>query len=188
MRLPFGISVPALILIGTFSAACDARIESGDSVVGPSPLQTAASAELRSQPENVRPIFGRDDSCRVSPPFQTTITVVVTAGQDLTITGVGFEFTDTLGGRTTPTVTPSSSTAASIPTTLPITLPTSQSIPIPQPGELTGLAVGAGTKVTLPFTLQFHCDVPGSGTVVIVIAVVDRSGQTRFSRTNVRVG
>jgi hypothetical protein len=188
MRQPFGISVPALILIGTFSAACDARVAFEGHSAGPSPLQTAAAAELRAQPESVRPVFGRDDSCRVSPPFHTTITVIVNAGRDITVGGLGFQFTDKFGKRTAPTVRPGSSTAASIPTTLPVPLPSAQPIPIPRPGALAGLAVDAGGRLTLPFTLHFACGIPGSGTLVIVVATVDHFGVTGSSQVVVRIG
>jgi hypothetical protein len=188
MRQRFGISVPALILIGTFSAACDGGIAFEGNSARPSTLQSAASAELRAQPESVRPIFGRDDSCPVSPPFHTTITVIVNAGRDITVGGLGFEFIDRFGGRTTPTVRPGSSTAAAIPTTLPVPLPSSQPIPIPRPGALGGLAVDAGSRLTLPFTLHFDCGIPGSGTLVIVVATVDLTGATASSQTIVRIG
>jgi hypothetical protein len=186
MRLPFGISVPALLLIGTFLSACDAKVEFAGS--GPSPLQLAAAAELRAQPDSVRPIFDRDGTCLTSPPFHTTITVIVSTARDMTLQSLGFELSDRFGRRTTPTVTPGSSTAASIPTTLPVQLPSSPAIPIPRPGALAGLAVDAGSRVTLPFTLEFHCGVPGSGTLVIVVSLVDGLGQTELSRTTVRVG
>src|SRR5687768_3353524 len=111
MRLSFGVSVPALILIGTFSAACDGGLSVEGNSAGPTRLRFASPAELGVQPESVRPTFGRDDSCQLSPPFSTTVSVIVTAAQDITIGGLGFEFTDTSGGRTTPTVMPGSSTA-----------------------------------------------------------------------------
>jgi hypothetical protein len=188
MRQRFGISIPALILIGTFSAACDARVAFEGSSAGPSPLRTATSAELRAQPASVRPVFGRDESCKVSPPFHTTITVIVDASRDIHVRGLGFEFMDTFGTRTTPTVRPGSSTAASIPTTLPVPLPSSQPIPIPRPGALAGLAVDAGSRLVLPFTLHFNCGIPGSGTLVIVVSTVDLSGVTGSSQIIVRIG
>ena len=189
--------VPAFLLCSVLAAACDGNgADLGVTSTAPTSIRSAQSTRITAEPETVVPQMLTSAFCAVEPPFQASVSVVVRAGDDVIVQGLGFEFIDRSGTRTAPAVTPSSSTAASIPTTLPVPLPSSSPVPIPGPGSLPipgqgsipGLLVSPGNLLTLPFLLQFECGVPASGTLVIVVATRDAGGDDDTSEARVRIG
>jgi len=193
---------PAILFAALASAivACDGggsgRLStSGESAspVGPSSLE---SVRVTAEPETVAPRLLDLPDCTALPAFRTRLSITIRAGRELFVSGVGFEFLDSSGGRSVPTPIPGSSTAASIPVSVPVPLPpagplpTPTSFPVPIPGAPAagpGARVPADSTTTLPFTLHFECGIPSSGTLFIAVQTGGRNGQGDLSRTSVRV-
>ena len=182
--------VPASIVVfAVASSACDdgggsfGRLNSTSAT----PIRSDSASRVTAEPERITPEFLPGLSCPDGRPFQGQVNVLVQAADDMVIRGLGFEFLDRSGSRTTPTATPRSSTAASIPVSLPVPLPSASAVPIPRPGQA-GLPLGGGDLVSLPFVVQFGCGVQSSGTLVIVVLTADSSGVENRAEARVRIG
>jgi hypothetical protein len=131
--------------------------------------------------------------CPAGTPFGLRLVVVVSAGQDVFIRGLGFEFLDRLGTTSTSRLIPESaapfggtslpSPSVPLPSSLPVPIPSS--FPVPIPGSM---SLSEGVSRTLPFFLKFGCGVPPAGTLVVSIDTVDGRGIVSTSRVNVNVG
>lgn len=191
MRISLRLS--AVFIIGLAAAAATACDDGGAGRAAfggwSSPAEPTAlgSASLTVQPEPlVAEVVPRAD-CRVLPAFRTSLIVSVRSGRFVFVRGLGFEFLDAFGRRRIPTIVPGSTTAASIPTSVPLPLPSSP--PLVIPGTRASFpGVEANRTATFPFTLQFPCDVPSSGTIVVAVQTSDRNGSGELMRARVRVG
>ena len=178
---------PAFLIVCLLCAACEGN---GDGIRNPAAatsIRTTSDARITAEPATLNPRFLASDNCAVAPPFAAEVIVIVRGGEGLVVSGLAFELLDGLGERQTPVVRPGSNTAASVPTTPPLTLPTSPAVPIPRPGSSTVVIPSAG-QIELPFSLEFQCGVPASGTLVIVVSTADPSGVGQTSEARVRLG
>jgi hypothetical protein len=179
---------PAFLIVCLLHAACEGN---GDGIRNPAAatsIRTSTSeTRITAEPAILNPTFLASDNCAVAPPFAAEVTVIVRGGEGLVVSGLAFELLDRLGDRQTPVVRPGSNTSASVPTTPPLTLPTTSAVPIPRPGSSTVVIPSAG-QIALPFSLEFQCGVPASGTLVIVVSTADPSGAGQTSEARVRLG
>jgi hypothetical protein len=167
-----------------WTAGCDGGVSGVPTALSTAP-DAVGSAEVTASPAVITPEFIAAALCAERPPFRARVTLTVRSDEDVIVRGLGFELLDSLGTRVSPTVIPTSSTAAEIPTTLPITAPTTPPIPIPSSTQ--GLPLPSGSTISLPFSLEFACGVPASGTLSIVAQTADRSGATSTTQMSVRV-
>jgi hypothetical protein len=179
-----GFLVPAFVA----AAACSGG-DAPESPTAPSKLDsprvTVEAAEVTR--ESV-PFVG----CPAGTPFGLRLVVVVTAGEDVFIRGLGFDFLDRLGTTSTSRLIPTSaapfggtslpSSPVPLPSSVPVSIPSS--FPIPIPGSM---PLSAGVSQTLPFFLRFGCGVPPVGTLVVSVDTVDGRGTVRTSRVSVNV-
>lgn len=179
---------PVLLIVCLLHAACEGNGDSGiRNPAAATSIRTTSDTRITAEPAVLNPTFLATDNCAVAPPFAAEVTVIVRGAEGLVVSGLAFELLDRLGDRQTPVVRPGSNTAASVPTTPPLTLPTTSAVPIPRPGSSTVVIPSAG-QIALPFSLEFQCGVPASGTLVIVVSTADPSGAGQTSEARVRLG
>jgi len=159
------------------------------STAGPSSVSgNSGSVRLTAEPDTVVPELVPRADCRGLQPFRTRFSISVRTGRIVFINGIGFDFVDAFGNRQVATVIPGSTTAASIPRSTPLPLPSSPPIPLPgTPATFPGVAVEADRTTSFPFTLDFACGIPSSGTIFIVVQMGDRGGSRDQLRASVRV-
>jgi hypothetical protein len=187
-----GFLIPAFVA----AAACSGSdgTESPTAPTRPdSPRVTVEAAEVTR--ESV-PFVG----CPAGTPFGLRVVVVLSAGQDVSIRRLGFDFLDRLGATWTSRVVPTSSApfrgtsipsssaplpSSPVPFSSSVPVPIPSSSPIPIPGSM---SLSAGVSRTLPFFLKFGCGVPPAGTLVVSIDTIDGGGSAGTSRVSVNVG
>ena len=198
-----GLFRPSAILLAVLApalVACDGggsgRLSGSGESTSPAGPSAVGSVRVTAEPGTVAPRLLERADCTGLPAFRTRLSITVRAGRELFVSGLGFEFLDSLGGRSVPTPIPGSTTAASIPVSVPVPLPSSgplptpNSFPVPIPGAPAtgpGARVPADSTTTLPFTLHFECGIPSSGTLFIAVQTAGRDGSGDLSRTSVRV-
>jgi len=180
-----GFLIPAFVA----AAACSG----GDGTKSPtaptlpdSPRVTVEAAEVT---RDSVPFVG----CPAGTPFGLRLVVVVSAGRDVSIRGLGFDFLDRLGATSTSRLIPTSAApfrgtsipSSSVPLSSSVPVPIPSSSPIPIPGSM---SLSAGVSRTLPFFLKFGCGVTPVGTLVVSIDTVDGRGSAGTSRVSVNVG
>ena len=190
MHAGFSIWVRGLLLSAFVATAACSGSRATQSPTAPtslgSPRVTVEAARVTR--ESV-PFAG----CPEGSPFRLRLVVVVSADQDVSIRGLGFDFLDLLGTISASRVTPTSvapvggtslpSSPVSIPSSMPVQIPSSSPIPIPG-----AMSLSAGVSRTLPFFLDFGCGVPPAGTLVISVDTMDGRGIVGTSRVSVHVG
>jgi hypothetical protein len=190
--MPAGFSkcVPGFLIPAFVAAAACSGIDATESPTAPTPPDaprvTVESAEVT---RDSAPFVG----CPAGAPFGLRLVVVVSASQDVSIRGLGFDFLDRLGTTSTSRVIPASAApfrgtsipSSSVPLSSSVPVPIPSSSPIPIPG-LTSLS--AGVSRTVPFFLKFGCAVPPVGTLVVSVDTVDGRGNAGTSRASVNVG
>jgi hypothetical protein len=180
-----GFLVPAFVAAAACSGSHATESPTAPTLLDP-PHVTVEAAEVTR--ESV-PFVG----CPAGPPFGLRLVVVVSAGQDVSIRGFGFDFLDRLGKTSTSRLIPTSaapfrgisSPGSSVPIPSSPTVPIPSSFPIPIPGSM---SLSAGVSETVPFFLKFGCGVPPVGTLVVTIDTVDGRGIVGTSRVSVSVG
>jgi hypothetical protein len=180
-----GFLVPAFVA----AAACS----SGDATESPTAPTALGSPRVTVEAAQVTRESVPFGGCPAGTPFGLRLVVVVSAGQDVFIRGLGFDFLDRQGTTSTSRLIPAStapfggtslpSPPVPLPSSVPVSIPSSSPIPIPGSMPLT-----AGVSQTLPFFLRFGCGVPPVGTLVISVDIVDGSGTVGTSRVSVSVG
>jgi hypothetical protein len=180
-----GFLVPAVVAAAACSGS-DATESPTAPTLPDSPRVTVEAAEVTR--ESV-PFVG----CPAGTPFGLRLVVVVSAGQDVFIRGIGFDFLDRLGTTSTSRLIPTSaapfrgtsipSSSVPLPSSVPVPIPSSSPLPIPG-----SMSLSAGVSRTLPFFLKFGCGVPPVGTLVVSIDTVDGRGTVGTSRVSVNVG
>ena len=180
-----GFLVPAFVA----AAACSVS-DATDSPTAPTPLESSrVMVEAAEVTRESVPFVG----CPAGTPFGLRLVVVVSAGQDVFIRGLGFDFRDRLGTTSTSRLVPMStapfrgtsipSSSMPLPSAMPVPIPSSSPIPIPG-----SMSLSAGVSRTLPFFLTFGCGVPPVGILVITVDTVDGRGTAGTSRVSVNVG
>ena len=178
-----GFLVPAFVA----AAACSG----GDaSPTAPTPLNSPSVTVEAAEVIRESVPFG---GCPAGEHFGLRLVIVVSAGQDLIIRGLGFDFLDQLGKTSTSRLIPTSaapfggtslpSPPVPLPSSVPVSIPSS--FPIPIPGSM---PLSAEVSQRLPFFLRFGCGVPPAGTLTIGVDTVDGHGTVGTSRVSVNVG
>lgn len=194
---------PAAVLLAALApglVACDgggSGFGGFGSTAGPSSVSVnSGSMRLTAEPDTVVPELVPRADCRALQPFRASFSISVRTGRSVSISGIGFDFVDRFGDRQVPTVIPGSTIAASIPRSTPLPLPSSPPVPAPTsppiplpgtPATFPGVTVEADRTTSFPFTLDFACGVPSTGTIFIVVQVGDRIGSADLLRARVRV-
>jgi hypothetical protein len=152
---------------------------------------TAVTAGLTSsaiafEPATLRPEFLPGVSCGRRSFFGARIIIVI-RGDDVSVRGLRFRFTDLLGMTALPRVT-------SIPGNAPLSAPISSfpTSPIPIPGiapmPMTSPIPIPGATQAFPFFLTFDCNVASEGTLSVFVDNVDRNGGMTTTELRARVG
>jgi hypothetical protein len=170
-----------LASLGVAGCSDDGVSLSTASLTGPAP---ATSGIVTVEPRTIRPEFLPRSFCHTPPAFRTRFTLVVRAGDDLTVRGVSFEFLDRFGRRSFPTSIPSSSPIP-IPGTSPIPIPGTSPITTPGFSRFDSVRVLPGTSHLFPFLLQFDCGIPAFGTLFVIVDTADRHGRSDVRRVNI---
>jgi hypothetical protein len=190
----------ATVAIATCAVVCAACDGGGAGTLGvagaPTGPSSVESVRLTAEPGTLRAEVVPRADCRTLPPFRTHLTVSLRSGAIVFVRGIGFEFVDASGARRVPDVIPGSSAAASIPRSIPTPLPSSPPVPMPTspplplpgtPAAFPGAAVEANAEARFPFTLDFPCGVPSSGTLFIAVQTDRGEGAGELLRASVRV-
>ena len=190
MHAGFSNCVQVLLLPAFVAATACSGSHATESPTGPTPLDSPrVTVEAAEVTRESAPFVG----CPAGTPFRLRVVVLVSADQDVSIRGLGFDFLDLQGTISASRLTPTSvapfggtslpSSPVSLPSSVPVPIPSS--FPIPIPGSM---SLSAGVPRTLPFFLDFGCGLPPVGTLGISIETVDSRGILSTSRDSVHVG
>jgi hypothetical protein len=190
MHAGFSNCVQGLLLPAIVAATACSSSHPAESPTSPTPLDSPrVTVEAAEVTRESAPFVG----CPAGTPFRLRVVVLVSADQDVSIRGLGFDFLDLQGTISASRLTPTSvapfggtslpSSPVSLPSSVPVPIPSS--FPVPIPGAM---SLSAGVPRTLPFFLDFGCGVASVGTLGISIDTVDSREIVGTSRASVPVG
>ena len=190
MALPWFRALPVLILSASLAAACS----DSDSVSITAPGQITSADFVTAEPMVLTPEFLASPACSGRSAFRTRVIIVVGGDEDLIVRRLRFSFVDRFGRNAAPTVLASAS-ATPLPSSSPIPLPGPTSIPAgsavatPVSSAVTlDALISGGSRRSLPFFLEFGCDVPAVGTLTVSVEATNRQGRPRTSHLTLAMG